>query len=182
MTQVEELAYDVEVVGLLASRRHRYEGRPSDGPAPAEDGEVRERVEVRAGLGIVGDRYFGRRAHAHAAVTLVDEAAVVSAARRIGVVGPVDPLVTRRNVVLRGIEVDRLVGSEVVLDCGEGEVRLAVRRPARPCGWMDQALGPGGHRALRGHGGVRCEPLSDGVLRLGPAVLRTRVDLATLPL
>jgi hypothetical protein len=36
---------------------------------------------------------------------------------------------------------------------------------------MDVVLVPGAFRAMRGRGGVRCEPLDDGVLRLGPARL-----------
>jgi hypothetical protein len=34
---------------------------------------------------------------------------------------------------------------------------------------MDVTVGPGAQRALRGRGGVRCTPLSDGALALGPA-------------
>jgi hypothetical protein len=37
---------------------------------------------------------------------------------------------------------------------------------------MDVTIGPGAQRALRGGGGVRCTPLSDGVIRLGPAAFR----------
>jgi hypothetical protein len=37
---------------------------------------------------------------------------------------------------------------------------------------MDVVLAPGAFRAMRGRGGVRCEPLDDGVLQLGPARLR----------
>lgn len=55
--------YDVEIVSLLASSVHRYEGRPSDGPRDATDREIQDSIEVRAGLGIVGDRYFGQAAH-----------------------------------------------------------------------------------------------------------------------
>jgi hypothetical protein len=36
---------------------------------------------------------------------------------------------------------------------------------------MDVVLAPGAFKALRGRGGVRCEPLSDGRLRTGPAEL-----------
>ncbi|MEU8651622.1 hypothetical protein [Streptomyces sp. NPDC048737] len=49
---------------------------------------------------------------------------------------------------------------------------LAVNRPARPCAWLDVTVGPGAQRALRGGGGVRCTPLSDGVLTLGGATFR----------
>jgi hypothetical protein len=38
---------------------------------------------------------------------------------------------------------------------------------------MDAVLAPGAQRALRGRGGVRCVPLDDGILRLGPGTLAT---------
>jgi hypothetical protein len=33
---------------------------------------------------------------------------------------------------------------------------------------MEATIGPGAWRALRGRGGIRCAPLDDGVLRVGP--------------
>ncbi len=148
-----------EIVQLLASPIHRYEGRPGDGPAPAPEGEVVEEIEIRAGLGIVGDRYFGKRAHRDAAIT-------VMAAESLP--GGADLRQTRRNVLLRGIPVDELVGRTLVLDSGFGQVSLAIRRRASPCAWLDVTIAPGTRSALRGKGGVRCAPLSDGRLRLGP--------------
>ncbi|MGX5656760.1 hypothetical protein ACWKWC_18435 [Geodermatophilus nigrescens] len=91
--------------------------------------------------------------------------------------GALDPLLTRRNVVLRGAEVEALRGETFSLDCGEGVVVLRGGRPANPCAWLDTVLAPGAHRGLRGRAGVRCAPLTGGVLRLGPAVLRSAVPL-----
>jgi hypothetical protein len=42
---------------------------------------------------------------------------------------------------------------------------------------MDRMLAPGAHAAMRGRGGVRCQPLSDGFLSRGPAVLVSPVPL-----
>src|SRR5215813_780746 len=120
-----------DIVELLASPAHRFGGRPADGPAPAPPGELVTQVRLRAGLGIVGDRYFGRPAHRNAAVTVI---AIESLPPGIGL--------------------------------------LEVKRPAHPCAWMDVTIGPGAWRALRGHGGVRCMPLNDGVLRVGPVEAR----------
>jgi MOSC domain-containing protein YiiM len=167
--------YDVEVVGLLVSPVHRYDGRPR-GVVPAQDGDRVDRVEVRAGHGIVGDRYAGRAAHRDAAVTVLAVESVEALAAELGT-GPLDALLTRRNVVLRGAEVEALRGEEFALDCGEGVVVLRGGRPANPCAWLDTVLAPGAHRGMRGRGGVRCAPLSDGVLRLGPAVLASAVPL-----
>jgi MOSC domain-containing protein YiiM len=168
-------AYDVEIVGLVASPAHRYNGRPG-GVVPEQGADARERIEVRGGHGVVGDRYAGRPAHRDAQLTLLAAEAVEALAAELGT-GPLDALLARRTVVLRGAEVEALRGQEFALDCGEGEVRLRGGRPANPCAWLDTVLAPGAHRGLRGRAGIRCAALSDGVLRLGPAVLRSAVPL-----
>lgn len=167
--------YDVEVVGLLVSPVHRYDGRPGDA-VPPQDGDRVASLTVRAGHGIVGDRYAGRPAHRDAAVTVLAAEAIDDLAAELGVPAP-DPLLARRNVVLRGAEVEALRGSTFSLDCGAGPVLLRGGRPANPCAWLDVALVPGAHRGLRGRAGVRCAALGDGSLRLGPAVLESPVPL-----
>jgi hypothetical protein len=42
---------------------------------------------------------------------------------------------------------------------------------------MDDRLAPGARDALRGRGGLRAEPTSSGVLRVGPVRLWSDVDL-----
>lgn len=167
--------YDVEIVGLVSSPGHRYDGRPG-GTLPDQAADRRPEVEVRGGYGVVGDRYAGRTAHRDAQVTVLAVEAIEALAAELGT-GPLDPLLTRRTVVLRGAEVEALRGQEFSLDCGDGEVRLRGGRPANPCAWLDTALAPGAHRGLRGRAGIRCAALTDGVLRLGPAVLRSAVPL-----
>ncbi len=167
--------YDVEILHLLVSPEHAYFGRPRDGAADVPTTDA-DRAEVVAGKGIVGDRFFGRAAHMDAAVTLFAVEALDAIAAELGA-GPLDPLLTRRNVVLRGAELAPLLGEEVVLESGGSSVRLRVGRPAHPCAWMDRVLAPGAHAAMRGRGGVRCMPLTDGVLHRGPAVLVSPVPL-----
>lgn len=168
--------HEVEVVALLASAVHRYDGRPGDGAPVASSADAREVLFVKAGLGIVGDRYYARPAHRRASVTVMSVEALEEAAERLHVAA-FDPLAARRNVVLRGACVDRLAGASFSIDCGDGPVELQGHRPATPCGWLDVALAPGAQGLLRGRGGVRCEPLSSGTLRLGPAVLRSAIPL-----
>ena len=148
-----------EIVELLASPVHRFSGRPGDGPAPAPAGELVGSVRIRAGLGIVGDRYFGRPAHRDASITLISRESLPEGVGLAAV---------RRNVLVAGLPVDDLVGRVLTLDTGDGPVRLRVNRRAHPCAWMDVTVAPGTWKALRGKGGVRCEPLDDGVLRVGP--------------
>ncbi|MGC5054197.1 molybdenum cofactor biosysynthesis protein [Micromonospora sp. DT48] len=148
-----------EIVQLLASPVHRFVGRPADGPERAPAGELVNEIQVRAELGIVGDRYLGKAAHRQASVTVI---AAESLPPGIGLAE------VRRNILTSGVGVDDLVGATLVLDSGEGPVRLRVNRPAPPCAWMDVTVGPGAWRGLRGRGGVRCTPLTDGILRVGP--------------
>ncbi|WP_072921117.1 molybdenum cofactor biosysynthesis protein [Geodermatophilus obscurus] len=167
--------YDVEVVALLASPVHRYDGRPA-GPVPPQDGDRRDAIDVRTGYGVVGDRYAGRPAHRDARLTVLAVEALEAVAAELGA-APFDPLLARRTVVLRGAEVEALRGQRFALDSGSGPVLLGGGRAASPCAWLDVVLAPGAHRGLRGRGGVRCAALSDGELRLGPAVLATAVPL-----
>ncbi|MEO8282538.1 MAG: MOSC domain-containing protein [Pseudarthrobacter sp.] len=167
--------YDIEILHLLVSPAHAYFGRAREGAAdvPTADAET---VELVAGKGIVGDRFFGKAAHMDAAVTLISIEALEAMAAELGT-APFDPLLTRRNIVLRGAQLAPLSSGEFVLESGGHAVRLRAGRPANPCAWMDQMLAPGAHKAMRGRGGVRCQPLTDGILHRGPAVLVSPVLL-----
>lgn len=154
-----------EIVLLLASPLHRYEGRPRDGERPFDGDETPETIEIRKGLGVVGDRFFGRAAHRQESVTIM----AIESVEGLG-----DPVTTRRNILVRGIDIDAMRGQEFSLDTGDGPVWFRAHRPANPCAWMDEQLSPGAMKALRNRGGMRCEPLTDGTLRLGPVTLALR--------
>ncbi|MCG2623937.1 MOSC domain-containing protein [Arthrobacter sp. I2-34] len=171
----ETYKYPVQVLHLLVSPGHAYFGRSRDGAADVPTTDAGQ-VELVAGKGIVGDRFFGKAAHLDAAVTLMAVEALESIAAELGV-ADFNPLLTRRNVILRGAELAPLVGEEFALESRRGLIRLRGGRPAHPCAWMDRMLAPGAHAAMRGRGGLRCQPLSDGVLHRGPAVLHSPVPL-----
>ncbi|RLK54320.1 molybdenum cofactor biosysynthesis protein [Actinokineospora cianjurensis] len=151
----------VEVIALMVSAVHAYEGRPTEPPRPDPEPVARSEVRIRAGLGIVGDRYFNQPAHRAASVTFF---AVESLPEG-------DPLLTRRNIIVRGVDVDLLARdrADFSLDTGDGPVRFRANTAATPCRWLDTVLVPGTAKALRGLSGARCTPLDDGTLRLGAA-------------
>jgi MOSC domain-containing protein YiiM len=153
---------EVEIVALLASPLHRYEGRPKDGPVPAAGPELRESIELRAGLGIVGDRFYGQRAHVNEAVTIMAAESLDAVAAELGT-GALEFARTRRNILLRGLPIDDVRGATLRL----GDVVLRLNRPANPCAWMDEQLAPGAHRSLRRRGGMRCSVITGGTVRLG---------------
>ncbi len=167
---------DLEIVTLVVSPRHAYEGRPSDGVAPFDGVEIVDSVRVRAHKGLVGDRYFGTK-FTYASVTLIAEESLHWLEGELAS-GPFDPSLARRNIVTRGLDVDALARTSFTLDAGHGPIRFRSLTPANPCAWMNEVFAPGAHQALRGRGGIRCEPLDDGELSVGPATI---TDVAPLP-
>lgn len=167
--------YDVEILHLLVSLDHAYFGRARDGAADVVTTDA-ESVEVVAGKGIVGDRFFGKAAHMDAAVTLFAIESLEAIAADLGA-DPFDPLLPRRNVVLRGAELTPLIGQDFLLESAGGTVGFHGGRHAHPCAWMDRVLAPGAHKAMRGRGGLRCRPSSSGTLHRGRAVLVSPVPL-----
>ncbi|MFH5878754.1 MOSC domain-containing protein [Arthrobacter sp. NA-172] len=167
--------YDVEILHLLVSPAHAYFGRAREGAADVPTTDA-EQVQLVAGKGIVGDRFFGKAAHMDAAVTLLAIEALEAMAAELGA-ATFDPLLTRRNVAIRGAELNPLLGHDFALESRGDVVLLRAGRPAHPCAWMDQMLAPGAHKAMRGRGGVRCQVLGDGILHRGPAVLISPVPL-----
>lgn len=160
----------IELVRFVVSPLHRFEGRPADGPIPYEGNEQPDRIEIRAGLGIVGDRYFARRAHRTAAITLFAIESLEHVASELGT--PVfDPADARRNIVVRGADIDALAQRTFAIEQGGERIEFQGGRPANPCAWMDVSLAPGAFTAMRRRGGVRTAPLTNGVLHLGPARL-----------
>ncbi|SIS17635.1 molybdenum cofactor biosysynthesis protein [Williamsia sterculiae] len=170
--------YRFEVVSLLVSPRHAYFGRAKDGPPDDAETHAPDRVEVVADKGIRGDRFFGVRAHTEAAVTFLALEAWEATGTRA------DPVVARRNVMVRGLELDPLRGREFEIETavdlrtdGPDAVRFVGGRPAHPCSWMDTTAGDGTRKALIGRGGLRTRPLTSGVLHVGPAIIRCDVEL-----
>ena len=176
---------DFEIVSLLVSRVRRYEGRPADGTEPYDIGdELVDSVRVRAHKGLVGDRYFGTR-FTFATMTMIAAESIEQLERDIAGDGlfpaantPFDPVLARRNLVTRGLEVDALARTTFTVDGGHGPIRFRSMTPANPCAWMNTVYAPGAHQALRGHGGIRCEPLDDGELSVGPATI---ADIVPIP-
>lgn len=173
-----------EISHLVVSPVRRMDGRPRDGMTSFAGDETPPTVRVRAHKGLVGDRYFNTR-FTYASVTLIAAEKIRQLEQQIAGDGlfptvntPFDPVLARRNVVTDGLDVDALVRHTFTLDAGHGPIRFRSITPANPCAWMNQMYAPGAHQALRGHAGIRCEPLDDGQLSVGPA---TAADIAPIP-
>ena len=75
----------------------------------------------------------------------------------------------RRNVVVAGINLYALRHARFRV----GDVLLEGTGICAPCASMEEALGPGGFNAMRGHGGITARVLEAGTIALGDAVAVT---------
>jgi MOSC domain-containing protein YiiM len=135
------------------------------GLRPARDVPMREvdSAEAVAGRGLVGDRYgsgSGKRG-----ITLIQAEHLPAIAALAGR-DAVAPATLRRNLVVAGLPLIALKGRRFRI----GEVLCEGIGPCDPCSRMEEALGPGGYNAMRGHGGLCARILEGGTLRVGDAV------------
>jgi MOSC domain-containing protein YiiM len=173
-------SYSITLEHIFVSPGHNYFGKPKDGPGTHPTHDQAE-AAVRAGGGLVGDRYFGVAAHYEAQITLIAAEVFEALLAELGR-ADLSPILTRRNVVTRGANLNQLIGQPFMLDSGAGPVQFMGTKPCSPCAWMDAALGKGAHAFLRGRGGLRARILSDGLLRRGPATLSVEQQLDTASL
>lgn len=122
-------------------------------------------AEARPGEGLLGDRFSGSPGSKRQ-VTLIQAEHLVAAGSLLGR-APLDPALTRRNVVVAGINLLALRRSVFRV----GTVLLQGTGPCAPCSRMEEHFGPGGYNALRGHGGITARVLEAGTFRLGDDVV-----------
>ncbi|MEA2313243.1 MAG: hypothetical protein QOE28_3211 [Solirubrobacteraceae bacterium] len=169
----------------------RSSGRPPQPPAAAagvvealltathaEDAmQTHADVELHAGRGIVGDRYFDgtgtfSASEKHGQQLTLIEAEVLDALRDDGLhLTPVD---ARRNVVSRGIDLNALVGQEFQI----GTARCIGRRLCEPCSHLQRLTGAALLRAMVHRGGLRADILTSGAVHVGDAIRARQSDRA----
>lgn len=119
-------------------------------------------VEAIQGKGLVGDRYQN---HGSRQVTLIQQEHLVSVASYLKI-PEVDFLLTRRNILVRGINLLSLKGRPFKI----GQAVLEYSGECHPCSRMEEALGVGGYHAMRGHGGITARIITTGVIRIGDPI------------
>lgn len=151
----------IRIEHLFISPGHNFFGH--QGQPEGENPVVAvEQIECVAGRGIRGDRFFDFKPEYKGQITFFSME-VLEALRRELALPEAQPQATRRNVFVRGADLNVLIGQEFEVQ----GVRFAGVEESTPCHWMNIALGPGAQEWLRGRGGLRGRILTDGVLRCG---------------
>lgn len=134
-----------------------------------------QQTEARAKIGLADDR-LGQRGESELStrqVTLIQAEHLPVIAQLAG--ARVDPAALRRNLVISGINLSALKNVRLRV----GAALLELTGPCHPCSRMEEAIGPGGMAAMRGHGGMTARVVEGGAIRVGDPV---QVELATAPM
>ncbi|MCW1883340.1 MOSC domain-containing protein [Luteolibacter flavescens] len=152
----------VVIHGIYTSPGHNYFGHHGKQPSEHEIVEHDE-VELVAGKGIPGDRFFDWKKNYLGQITLIDHA-VIDDVRQHSENQDLESSIFRRNVVVSGIDLNRLVGRVFRL----GDALLEGTQKCAPCYWMDEACGKAGtEKLMHNRGGLRCKILESGHIHLG---------------
>ena len=156
----------ISIHHLFTSPGHNYFGH-HEKPAGTNEILSHESIQLVAGRGIPGDRFFDWKDDYKGQLTLLDQKVVDDI--RAHAENPELPAAAfRRNVVVEGVDLNALIGKTFRLN----GVLLQGSEECRPCYWMDKACGkPGTEDLMKGRGGLRCRILEDGELCLGAAEL-----------
>jgi MOSC domain-containing protein YiiM len=120
-------------------------------------------IALPAAGGLQGDHAAGARRQ----VTLIGAEDLLAIAAYLGR-DRVPPELLRRNIVVAGINLLALKGQRFRL----GEAVLEATGECHPCSRMEEALGPGGYHAVRGHGGITARVVTPGLVATGVPVMR----------
>jgi hypothetical protein len=161
---------EIEIKGIFIAAGHGFywqqPGAPADYPMQSLD-----QVRCMAGKGLEGDRFFGFKENFKGQVTFFSQEVLDSVQAHVGAECP--PWATRRNILVTGVDLNRLIGRDFRI----GEVGFEGTEECAPCEWMDHAIGEGARDFLRGRGGLRARITRSGILRAGARErLSTAVD------
>jgi MOSC domain-containing protein YiiM len=129
-------------------------------------------VAALAERGLQGDRYRSKGGTRQ--VTFIQEEHLQSIGSFLSR-EPVDPALTRRNIVVRGINLLTLKGKRFRV----GQALLEYSGECHPCSRMEENLGEGGYNAMRGHGGITARVIESGLIREGDAVTIENESIST---
>ncbi len=150
-----------------------WQGRVKDiyiTPASAQAMVAVSSVRAFADRGLEGDRFYRESWSAvkrsDKAVSLIEDEVLALAGQEIAVeaIG----ILTRRNIVTRGVPLIELLGREFTI----GNVRLRGIRLFEPCGHLVAVTKiPAIFKALEHRSGLKAAVLSDGEIQIGDSVV-----------
>ena len=122
-------------------------------------------AQAVADFGLEGDHRSRKKAGSGRQVTIISEEFIRQIAQFTGHT-QIDPTLLRRNLVIRGINLNALRYQQFAI----GEAVFEAGALCDPCSRMEEALGKGGFAAMMGHGGLCLKVIKGGAINTGDAV------------
>jgi len=133
-------------------------------PKKKEELTAVKSIKVHKGTGLLGD-HFKRSSSSKRQVTLIQQEHLIAVSSILGK-KRIDPKLTRRNIVVSGINLLSLKHHQFRI----GSVILETTGICDPCNRMEENLGSGGYNSMRGHGGITATVIEDGEIKLGDRI------------
>lgn len=133
-------------------------------PKTRQPMEVLENTFANIG-GLTGDRAYKPNSTGKRQITLIQEEHLQAVASFLGK-DTIDPALIRRNIVVKGINLNALKGKQFKI----GEAILEMTGFCFPCSRMEKNLGEGGYNAMRGHGGITGRVIQEGGINVGDSL------------
>lgn len=171
--------YAITIHNILISPEHGYFGQDAAAFVPNVAPPFgMGNVQVHAGKGLVGDRFYDVKPDFDGQVTFVSSE-MVDLLRAELEQPALRADLLRRNLLVEGVALNGLIGQEFEIDCDDAQppIRFFGAKHCSPCKWMDLGVADGAWKLLKGRGGLRAQVLTDGVLRTGAAELSTTAEL-----
>ncbi len=137
------------------------------GIAKSNSEEIQEvnEINLTAGKGIIGDRYFHEKNEDRNQLTLIESENIDYYNDKFNLKIPY--LNFRRNIVTKGIKLNELVGKKLII----GKTETKGIDLCRPCRSLQENLGQNNiiKEFLR-MGGLRCEILTSSIIKVGDEI------------
>lgn len=156
----------VVIKHIYRSVDHNYFGRYGKGSLDYTVEECSS-VQLEAGKGIEGDRFFDYKPDYKGQITFFDWS-VFELVRDQLMNGELEPSKFRRNVMIEGVNLNTLIGKKFSI----GELEFTGSCECSPCFWMDEACVEGTEQFLKGRGGLRARITGGGGLSVGEYELK----------
>ena len=122
-------------------------------------------IEALKDKGLVNDRKFRESNLKHCQITLI-EIENINYFNKISKTN-IPPTEFRRNIITEKISLNELVGKEFFV----GKVRLKAHDLCRPCKYLQDRLKQNNFvKEFLQKGGLRCEILTDGIIKVGDII------------
>ena len=122
-------------------------------------------AEALIDLGLQGDHRCDKSPGSGRQVTIISREYIEQIVRHLNRT-TIDPSLLRRNLVIRGMNLNLLRHQHIRI----GEANFELNALCHPCSRMNAALGEGGATAMYGYGGYCAKVIKGGALSVGDSV------------